>query len=457
MSVESNISDGVGTTVYIAGGVVGGVSVFILIFLVSRHCRQQRHNHQRSSELPKTHRKTSRTNLSEDQTSVMLLTNQSPAAADLEIAPSSVRILQRIGNARFGTVYIGNVATSLVGSNRVIVKTLAGDADPLSREFFIARTRAMVGLRHCNVLGLVGACLQQTLQSGIISALYEYCDGVDLNTFLESERTLGRSSQQTAVLMKLAVDSACGLAYLTQHRLTHGDVASNNILVVTDAAGCAVAAKICDLGLTSPWCTGSGQHYRLSRLDSSAVWPQRTTAPELLLYGHVAVSEASDVWQFGFVLYQIYYVSGHQHLVAIVTDCCSNEPDRRPRFGDVHHRLLQVQAARVICDPVNDPVTDPIVDRLTGEVIWGSDPHTSSPDTSNGTGYSLLTVHPADTIIDRRQDDDDNALINRHHYHQQQQPCRRDKSQEMVDAQTGRDSHSTLPSSSSETSSHVVV
>lgn len=420
---------------------MGGVSVLVLIILVSRRCRQhQRHrvrssaSHNSENSVKNIPRKTSRTNLSDDQASMLLPTNT--VVIDLEIAPSSVQILHRIGNARYGTVYIGSVVTSSVASNPVIVKTLTGGADPLTREFFIARTRAMVGLKHSNVLGLVGACLQQTAQSGIISALYEHYDGVDLNTFLHRERSLSRSPRQSDVLMKLAVDSACGLTYLSQHSLTHGDVASNNILVVRDA-GCAVTAKICDMGMASPWCSCSSQQHRidcLSAPDLSVVWPQRPIAPELLLYGHVAITEATDVWQFGVVLYQIYYVIRHQHLVATATDCCSDESAQRPTFKDIHHRLL---SSTVTFDPVNDPVNDPVIDRVTGEVIWGCDQHTSSPATSNETGYSLLTSI--------RQHEED-GLINQHR-------CQHQQPREMM----MNEDHSTLPRSlSSQTSSHVV-
>jgi len=431
-SSESDVGDSVAPTLYTVVGVVGGVSVLILVIVVWCRCRH------RSVNSVNIATKTSRTNLSDDQTSVLLASSTSSPIVNLEISPSAVQILRRIGNARFGTVYIGNIVTSsLVTTDAVVVKTLAGDADPVTREFFTARTRAMVGLKHCNVLGLVGACLQHS-QSGIISALYEHYDGLDLNTLLQRERTLSRSPSQTAVLMKLAVDSACGLTYLSEHSITHGDISSDSILVVTDAAGNALTAKICDLALASPWCCHRHRSNCLTTLDSSAVWPQRPPAPELLLYGHVAITEATDVWQFGVVVYQIYYVIRHRHLVAIVTDCCSDEPARRPRFKDIHHRLM---AASVTFDPVTDPVTDPVIDRVTGEVMWEC-----SPATSNETGYSVLMTQRGDGI------DEDDDVINEH----QQQTCRHDNGEVTNDVRAN--TRSTLPrSSSSRVSSQFIV
>jgi len=404
--------------------------------------------------------KTSRTNntgsASDDQPSTH---NKSCAAAaiELEIAPSCVRILRRVGNARFGTVYVGNavVASSAAASSPVIVKTLTADAAPATREFFVARTRAVAGLKHRNVLGLVGACLRPAGPSGIVSALYEgHYDGVDLNTFLQRERTSSSRSarHRSRLLMKLAVDSACGLAYLSQQSVTHADVTASNVLVVA-VPGCAdVTAKICDVGLASPWCCCSSPHHRVDCLaapDYSAVWPRRpaATAPELLVYGHVAVSEATDVWQFGVVLYEIYDVTRHQHLVAIATDCCSDCPAHRPRFADIHRRLL---AASVTSDPDSDPTVDPVIDRVTGEIVWGCDLHTSSPATSNETGYSLLTALQTDTVTYQRTDED--GLITQH-----LQPRRHDNGEMMMMMNDNIHSRATLPRSiSSHTSSHVI-
>jgi len=449
-SADLDESDSVSSTVYIVGGVVGGVLLLILTILVSRHCRRRRSSAVlKSKNSAKIRRKPCSSNLSEDQTSTLLPTGS--VAIDLGIAPSSVQILQFVGNARFGTVYIGNVFTESAASNYpVIVKTLAGGTDSLTRELFIARTQAMVGLRHCNVLGLVGACLQQTGQSGIISALYEHHDGVDLNTFLHRQATLSRSPYQIGVLMKLAVDCSCGLAYLSEHWITHGDVASNSILVVIDDAGCAVTAKICDLGLSSPWCACcSSQRHNINCLSTPvascgpAVWPQHRTIPELLLYGHVAITEASDVWQFGLVLYQINCVIRHQHLVAIVMDCRSDDPSQRPRFKEIHHRLM---AASVTFDPACDPDVD-------HEVTWGS-----RPSTSNETGFSLLTVHPADTVHQHPNDDDD-VTIDQHPYHHHQQPCGQDNTEIMSDGISNQDTctRSAPPHTSSHDSSQVII
>jgi len=420
-SAKSNGSDSVGSAVYIACGVVvGGVSVLILIALVWRHCRRSSAVLQSVNAVKSVRRNTSATNMSEDHTSTLLPLPTSTAVTSLDIAPSSVHILQRVGNARFGTVYVGTVVTPSVESNPVIIKTLAGGADPLTREFFVRRTQAMVGLKHCNVLGLVGACLQQPSQSGMISALYEHYDGVDLNTFIHTETAIRGSRGVAAGLLKLAVDCACGLAYLSEHWLAHGDVTPSNVLVVKDAT---VTAKICDLGLSSPWCcccTQHHHHHHTASIEPPADWPQCTVAPEILLYGHEAISSATDAWQFGLILHQIYDVIRHQHLVAIVTDCWREDPAQRPRFTEIHHRLLAL-------------ARDPVIDRVTGQVISACDLHTS-----NETGYSLLTVHPANT----HHDDDDGGGA-----------CGLGNSKLMID----NDITSTLRCSSSSSSSSSVV
>ena len=442
-STESDVDDSV---VYIVGGVVGGVSVLILIVVVSRRCRRRRRRRSSKCENRTQRVKTSRTTASSVSEEQALTTGGCSApVVELEIAPSAVRILRRVGNARFGTVYIGNVVTSPAASNPVIVQTVAGGADAATREFFVARTRAMARLRHRNVLGLVGACLQQTAgPSAMVSALYDARhDGVDLNTFLQCE-------SRSAVVMKLAAEAACGLAYLSQHSVTPAQVSAASVLVAT-VPGCGVTAQVCDLGLASPWCCCSGPHHRISCAPAAAdsvVWPHRAVAPELqAAHGHhdlvASVREATGVWQFGVVLYQIHDVIGHQHLVAIATDCCSDCPVHRPRFADVHRRLLL--AAGV--------TSDPVIDRLTGEVIWECDLHSGSPATSNETGYSLLTALAADTTCQPSVDD---GLISQH-----LQPCCPGNGEmiSMINDETGQDSHRrvTLPRSlSSHTSSHII-
>jgi len=125
--MESDVDDSV---VYIVGGVVGGVSVLILIVVVSRRCRRRRRRRSSKYEDRTQRVKTSRTNTSSVSEEQALTPGSCSApVVELEIAPSAVRILRRVGNARFGTVYIGNVVTSPAASNPVIVQTLAGGAD----------------------------------------------------------------------------------------------------------------------------------------------------------------------------------------------------------------------------------------------------------------------------------------------------------------------------------------
>ena len=263
--------------------------------------------------------------------------------------------------------------------------------------------------------------------------------------------------QRGRVLLKLVADAACGLDYLSRQCVTHGDVSASSVLVVTLPGGAAaLTAKICHLGLASPWCCCSSQHRHgiadCPAAEPSAVWPRRAAAaPELLVHGVAAVSEASDVWQFGVVLHQINDVVGrHPHLVAIATDCCGDCPAHRPRFADVHRRLLLAASA------TSDPAADPVIDRVTGEVIWACDLHTGSPAASNETGYSLLSALPTDLTTYYPRTDDD-CLVGQH-----PQPCRHDNGERarMISDENGQDGHRhlTLPRSlSSHTSEHVIL
>ena len=125
---------------YIVGGVVGGASVLVLIVVVvSRRCTR-RHDRRRRNlasgvdDVDGTRRvKTSRAVSAVDEltsTTHAGCAATAPPPIQLDVAPSRVQILRRVGNARFGTVFVGDVRPPLrsAASGRVIVQTLAASS-----------------------------------------------------------------------------------------------------------------------------------------------------------------------------------------------------------------------------------------------------------------------------------------------------------------------------------------
>jgi serine/threonine protein kinase len=338
------------------------------------------------------------------------------AVMSLDIPLSAVRILRRIGEGAFGTVYVGEVSSTFVTSNTVIVKTLSGGADIHTRSYFIERARAAIGLRHSNVLALVGACLQPG-PSGTISTLYEHFDGIDLQTYLLHLHDEPQSDDACA-LLHIAGDVAGGMAYLAGCGWIHGDLAARNILVICH--GAVVQAKVCDLALASPWYTATNSDNADLCLFSAgiadtgnALYPMgRAVAPEVLLYGPMAVCEASDVWSFGVLLWEMYNrrlsstAQGTDNddlaavIVSLVSECCNELPSQRPTFRDVHRCLqaLPRSATGNETDSVYGPQQNSGMMSTPAKLCSPPPPSSaagnntnSSPATSNDTAYTILT------------------------------------------------------------------
>jgi len=426
------------TTVYIIAACVGTVIVLIVVIVTAQRCQRRcrsssAHNQlqhdsrsQKCSNIrtpPRKHQIHRGLEQEEDQSAMLLPAKQIfPAPVRTGVFPmdvplSAVRIIQRVGEGAFGTVYVGEVASQFVNSNRILVKTLSGAADIHTRSYFIERTQAAVGLNHGNVLPIVGACLQAGA-SGTISALYEHFDGIDLHSYLLRDQ-LNSSADRTGNVLQLARDIASGMEYLASCGWVHGDIAARNILVVSQGNPPAVTAKVCDLALASPWCTHTNMDMAdpslFSGMETNCTFPAaRVVAPEVLIYGPMALCEASDVWSFGVLLWEM-FSSGRpsqdnfsticgtpppsqriecpSSIVALVSDCCNEMPNQRPMFRDIHSRLLGISRARSDTNSSSEtgrarldlcPTT-----QMSPPISAGH--NSCSPATSNDTAYTILS------------------------------------------------------------------
>jgi serine/threonine protein kinase len=389
----------------------------------------------------------------------------SSASGLIEIHPSSVRIVQRIGDGSFGAVYIGEVAMSSViaADDRqpsvvirpVIVKTLSTTAsggglalDHQVRTYFAERTRSATGLRHTNVLAVVGACLQSAAVTGsgtMMSALYEHYDGVDLHSFLR-RRGSGANATSTLTLLRLAEGVATGLEYAVSRGWIHGDVAGHNVLVAASATGgfpsSLPLAKICDLGLKSPWCSMIGP----SPLGVSLLPPPpccqvagerssntpavvsmvassfpvgRLVAPEVIVYGPLAAGEPSDVWSYGILLWEMYSVRTAFNAVADEDDEDSEigEPQSRNRIADRNSLPAPFDSDTLFVCPGSLPIRCPASIAAIISDCWNESPAlrpsftairctvadlldavTASGQSRRGTGFACPGQLPIGTV-----------------------------------------------------------
>lgn len=206
--------------------------------------------------------------------------------------------------------------------------------------------------------------------------LFEYMAFGDLNEFLRSMSPhTGRSlspgdlpSQaqasspgppplSPAEQLCIARQVAAGMAYLSERKFVHRDLATRNCLV-----GENMVVKIADFGLSRN--IYSADYYKANENDAI---PIRWMPPESIFYNRYTTE--SDVWAYGVVLWEIfsyglqpYYGMAHEEVIYYVRDgntlscpdncplelynlmrlCWSQLPADRPSFTSIHRILARM-------------------------------------------------------------------------------------------------------------------
>lgn len=212
-----------------------------------------------------------------------------------EICKDRVVINRRLGEGAFGTVYGGEAQIGDQGWTAVAVKTLKKGSNTEDRVDFLSEAEAMKRFEHSNIVQLLGVCLQ----TEPIYAVMEFMLYGDLKTYLLARRHLvnekicDESDISPKRLTMMALDVARALAYLSEMKYVHRDVACRNCLVNAQRV-----VKLGDFGMARS--TSENDYYRFSR---KGMLPVRWMAPESLSLGKF--TPASDIWSFGVLLFEI--------------------------------------------------------------------------------------------------------------------------------------------------------
>ncbi|XP_010262107.1 PREDICTED: probable leucine-rich repeat receptor-like protein kinase At1g68400 [Nelumbo nucifera] len=155
------------------------------------------------------------------------------------------------------------------------------------RKEFDIFLREIGGLRHSNIVSLRAYFSSEE----VLLLVYDYLPNGSLYSLLHGNRGPGRTPLDWMTRLKLASDSAKGLAFLhseCKSKLPHGHLTSSNIVI--DQAG---NACISDFALHQLF---------LSPLTSNGAYK----APELMLnYSQRKFTSKSDVYSFGVILLEI--------------------------------------------------------------------------------------------------------------------------------------------------------
>lgn len=258
----------------------------------------------------------------------------------------------------------------------VAVKMLKEEASADMQADFQREAALMAEFDNPNIVKLLGVCAV----GKPMCLLFEYMAYGDLNEYLRdrSPRNLCSLAQQGGLEARvclpgplalcctsqlcIAKQVAAGMAYLSERKFVHRDLATRNCLV-----GENMVVKIADFGLSRNMY--SADYYKANENDAI---PIRWMPPESIFYNRYTTE--SDVWAYGVVLWEIfsygmqpYYGMAHEEVIYYVRDgnvlscpdncplelynlmrlCWSKLPSDRPSFASIY-RILERMYERAV-------------------------------------------------------------------------------------------------------------
>ncbi|XP_047426730.1 muscle, skeletal receptor tyrosine-protein kinase isoform X2 [Mugil cephalus] len=298
----------------------------------------------------------------------------------LEYPRNNIQYVRDIGEGAFGRVFQARAPGLLPMESftMVAVKMLKEEASADMQNDFQREAALMAEFDHPNIVRLLGVCAV----GKPMCLMFEYMAHGDLNEFLrrrsptQSVRPLSCASLSTRSLssdpemgplscteqLSISKQIAAGMAYLSERKFVHRDLATRNCLV-----GEEMVVKIADFGLSRN--IYSADYYKANENDAI---PIRWMPPESIFYNRYTTE--SDVWAYGVVLWEIfshgmqpYYGMGHEEVIYYVRDghilscpencplelynlmrlCWSTHPSDRPSFSSIHRILERMHQNRL--------------------------------------------------------------------------------------------------------------
>eukprot|EP00026_Physarum_polycephalum_P000501 Phypoly_transcript_00502.p1 GENE.Phypoly_transcript_00502~~Phypoly_transcript_00502.p1 ORF type:complete len:1390 (-),score=279.22 Phypoly_transcript_00502:293-4462(-) len=285
------------------------------------------------------------------------------AFANVPRITEGLEIGEIIGQGGFGKVYKGFL-TDAEGKKEVAIKEAIGvineeDFQMLQHEVFL-----MSAIKHPNLVLFYGIAQQPNMQ-----IVMEFVPGEDLSKVLYSN-SLNNITPPLEWQLRVAYDIACAMQYLhgLHPPITHRDLRSPNVLVMSNNAESAVTAKVIDLGLA--------QQLVPNTYGGLETW--QWMAPETIMPTlKTAYTEKCDVYSFGIVVWEIVaqgklpfqeFASEQvmlvkeriarqglrpqipttcpEDLARLIADCWQGDPKLRPAFNQIIFALEHMLLAR---------------------------------------------------------------------------------------------------------------
>lgn len=145
-----------------------------------------------------------------------------------EVSRRCVTLLEELGSGQFGEVCkasVDEVATTGVPAYLAAAKTLKAGASTADKNELMEEAAIMAGLRHPNLVGLVGVC---TTDFPILMVI-EYCEHGSLLSFLRKRQ--GFDALCITSKRHCVKQCAMGMEHLASLGMVHRDLAARNVLV----------------------------------------------------------------------------------------------------------------------------------------------------------------------------------------------------------------------------------
>nr|XP_055043298.1 tyrosine-protein kinase SRK2-like isoform X2 [Misgurnus anguillicaudatus] len=256
------------------------------------------------------------------------------------------QLIKKLGEGHFGEVWEALWTTK---KQKVAIKMLKQEDTKLDE--FVKEVHALKNLHHPKLIQLLALCTR----GEPVYIITELMTKGSLKSYLSCKEG---GALDVVSLLDMAGQVADGMAYLEANNSIHRDLAARNVLV-----GDGYICKVADFGLAR---VIKEPFY----ISNERTIPYKWTAPEAISHGRF--SNKSDVWSFGILLYEILTYGGvpypgyaanevyaqvternyrlpkpskcPQFMYDIMLSCWSAQPEDRPDFKDLKHKLENVSS-----------------------------------------------------------------------------------------------------------------